>query len=64
VIRRGKGMNPNYRKTCLELLKISKQRGTLDKMKRVYLAYLVREHKKAKAAEATAARERLFQNYS
>lgn len=57
-------MNPNYRKTSLELLKISKQRGTLDKMKRVYLAYLVREHKKAKAAEATAARERLFQNYS
>lgn len=57
-------MNPNYRKTYLELVKIANQRGTLDKMKRVYLANLVRERKKEKAAEATAARERLFQNYS
>lgn len=55
-------MNPNYRKTYLELVKIANQRGTLDKMKRVYLANLVRERKKEKAAEATAAREKLFLN--
>jgi len=62
VIRRGKRMNPNYRKTYLELAKIAKEKGTLPMMKRVYLANLVRERKKEKAAKATAAREKLFLN--
>ena len=54
--------NPNYRRTYLELVKISKERGTLDLMRKVYLANLVRERKKEKAAEATAALERRFSN--
>jgi|GEM_PF-7050010 len=54
--------NPNYRRTYLELVKISKERGTLDLMRKVYLANLLRERKKEKAAEATAALERRFSN--
>ncbi|WP_156337108.1 hypothetical protein [Paenibacillus dakarensis] len=52
------------RTTYLELAKIAKQRGTLNKtLLNVYLTNMIRTYRKEQAAAATATRDERFKNY-
>lgn len=47
-------LSPNYRQKYLQLMKIAKENGNLDQMKRLYLLGLIREYRNEKAAAETA----------
>ncbi|MNH94451.1 hypothetical protein D3C73_470720 [compost metagenome] len=55
-------LTKDYRRKYQQLVKISKENGTLEKTKRMYLMNLLREYKNEKAAAATATRDQQFLN--
>ena len=57
-------LTPDYRGKYLILMKAAQANGTLHMMKKIYLARLIADRKKEKAAEATAALNESFKNFS
>lgn len=56
-------LTENYRTKYQQLVKHAKENGTQPMMQRIYLARLVAEYKREKAAVAAAALESQIRNY-